>query len=96
LVLTLVVMKSSDLWVVMLCSLLKVIGHIRQTCRLDVLTACFMLVSFLAYFLALKMKVTYSSKTSVDFQQTSQPCIPEDRTLQRSDSYHSRIYKVDS
>jgi hypothetical protein len=31
----------------------------------------------------MKMKVTYSSETSVDFQRTTRCCIPEDRTLHK-------------
>jgi hypothetical protein len=44
------------------------------------IAACFMLVSCLAYFLTLKMEATGSSKTSVDFQQTTEHYIPEDIT----------------
>jgi hypothetical protein len=40
--------------------------------------ACFMLLSLLAYSSALNM-VTCSSETSVDFHQTTQHYIPEDR-----------------
>jgi hypothetical protein len=39
-----------------------------------------MLVSSLTYSSTLKMETTCSSKTLVDFQQTTQPCIPEDMT----------------
>jgi hypothetical protein len=46
---------------------------------------CLLLAScwffFLTYFLTLKMEVTYSSKTSVDFQQTTQLCMADDGTL---------------
>jgi hypothetical protein len=35
-------------------------------------SACFMLVSCLAYFLTLKMEVIYSSETSIDFHWTTQ------------------------
>jgi hypothetical protein len=41
-----------------------------------------MLVSCLAYSSALKMKAIYSSETSVDFQLTTRPYNPEDKTLQ--------------
>jgi hypothetical protein len=43
--------------------------------------ACFMWASSLAYSSTVKMEVAYSSKTSVDFQQTTLHYIPEDRTL---------------
>jgi hypothetical protein len=41
--------------------------------------ACFMLVC-LGYSSTLKMEVTGSSETSVDYHQTTQSYIPEDRT----------------
>jgi hypothetical protein len=43
--------------------------------------ACFMWASSLTYSLTLKMEVTCSSETSVDFQRTTWHYIPEDRTL---------------
>jgi hypothetical protein len=46
-----------------------------------VLAACFMLVSCLAYSLALKIEATYSCETSVLLQRTTRRCIPEDRTV---------------
>jgi hypothetical protein len=39
-------------------------------------------ISCLAYSSNLKMKVTYSSLTSAEFQQTTQHYIPKDTTLQ--------------
>jgi hypothetical protein len=45
---------------------------------ITLLAACCMLVSCLAYFLAQKMEVSCSSKTSVDFQWTTHRHIPED------------------
>jgi hypothetical protein len=45
------------------------------------LATCFVPVSCLAYTSTLKMEATYSSEMSVDFQQTTQPYNPEDRTL---------------
>jgi hypothetical protein len=42
---------------------------------------CFMLISCLAYPSTLKMEVTCSTETSVDFQRTTWRYIPEDRTL---------------
>jgi hypothetical protein len=44
------------------------------------IATCFMLVSCLAYFLTLKMETTGSSKTSVEFQQTTKHYIPDDIT----------------
>jgi hypothetical protein len=46
-----------------------------------VIGTCFFPVSSLAYSFTLKMEVSYSSETSVDFQRTIRHCIPEDRTL---------------
>jgi hypothetical protein len=65
-VLTAVVMKSSILW------------NITPPC----LSPAFTLVSCLAYSSTLKMEVTCSSETSVDFQLTTRRYIPEFRTLQ--------------
>jgi hypothetical protein len=44
------------------------------------LHAYFMLVSCLAYSSTLKMEVSCYSKTSVDFQRTTQRYIPKDRS----------------
>jgi hypothetical protein len=46
------------------------------------LTACFILVSCLAYSSTLRMEAKCSSKPSFDSQYTTQLCIPEDRTLE--------------
>jgi hypothetical protein len=48
-------------------------------------SSCFMLVSCLAYSLSLKMEVTCSTETSVDFQWTTHCYIPGDRTLHDND-----------
>jgi hypothetical protein len=45
------------------------------------LATCIMLVSCLASSSTLKMKVLYSSETSVDFQRTKRHYIPEDTIL---------------
>jgi hypothetical protein len=42
------------------------------------LVTCFMLDSSLAYSSTLKMKVTFCSKTSIDFQRRTRRYIPED------------------
>jgi hypothetical protein len=47
----------------------------------ELLAACFMLVSFLAYSSTLKLEGPCSSEASVDFHWTIRPYIPEDRTL---------------
>jgi hypothetical protein len=52
-----------------------------QEAMLVLLVICFILVSSLAYSLTLKMEVTCSSETSVDFQQTMQSYLSEDRIL---------------
>jgi hypothetical protein len=74
-VLTAVAMKSSIFWDITLCSPLKVSQHFGE------LLPVFMLVSCLAYCLALEIEATCSSEMLVDFQRTTQHCIPEDRTL---------------
>jgi hypothetical protein len=58
------------------------------------LATCFMLVSCLAYYLTLKIEVTYSSKTSVDFQWTTQHYIPEDRTAPLTLAVHLDSLKL--
>jgi hypothetical protein len=47
----------------------------------DMLAACFILVSCLAYSSTLKMETTCSSETSVDFHRTTLRYIPKHRTL---------------
>jgi hypothetical protein len=47
----------------------------------SLLTSCFMLVSYLAYYSILNMETIYSIETSVDFQFNTWNYIPEDRTL---------------
>jgi hypothetical protein len=49
--------------------------------QIAVLATCWMLISCLAYSLALKMEITYSSEILVNFQWTTWYYIPEDRTL---------------
>jgi hypothetical protein len=49
--------------------------HINWMCSV---AACFMLVSYLAYFSTLKMEATCSSVTSVDFQEATRRCALED------------------
>jgi hypothetical protein len=46
------------------------------------IVVCFMLVSSFAYSSALKIQGTCCSQTSVDFQLSTQHCVPEDRMLQ--------------
>jgi hypothetical protein len=77
----------------MLCSLLKVSRHFGGMYRLHlqgrkisqartrVLATCFHAGSCLSYSLTQKMEAIYSSETSVDFQWTTQHCIPEGSTL---------------
>jgi hypothetical protein len=56
-------------------SLLKVNQHFKGN-KLPAFT----LVSCLTYSMTLKMEATYSSKTSVDSEQTTQHYAPEDMT----------------
>lgn len=76
------------IWDIALCSPLKVTGHFREhvssVFRVRGLSACHLLSHWsfaLAYSSALKMEATYSSETRVEFQWTTWPCIPEDRSL---------------
>jgi hypothetical protein len=63
--------------------------QIPEDCNLcnTLLAACFMLVSFFAYSLTLKMEATCSSKIPVDFSLSKHCYIPENRVL------HSRCCK---
>jgi hypothetical protein len=54
---------------------------LKSASVLALLDAYFMLISYVAYSLALKMEVTCSSEMLLDFQQTIQLYIPEDGTL---------------
>jgi hypothetical protein len=80
-VLTAVVMKSSVFWDITPCSLLKVnellggtspsSGLNNKPIKKQQLDNCFTHVSCFAYSYTLKMEVTCSSKTSVNFQCTT-------------------------
>jgi hypothetical protein len=65
--------------------------------RREVLATCFTLVSCLAYSSTLKMEVTCSSETSVDFQRTTQRYIPKDRNIHnhRCEDFKSYILTED-
>jgi hypothetical protein len=52
------------------------------------------LVCCLAYFSTLEMEVTWSSEMSVDFQQTMQCYIPEDRNLHNYLCENCRSYSI--
>jgi hypothetical protein len=100
-VLAAVVMKSSDLWDIMPCSLLKVSWHFRETCCLHLrgqsralIATCFTLISSLAYSLTLKMKATCSSKTLVDFQRTTRCYSPEDKAHQKYSQNSSSFWMI--
>jgi hypothetical protein len=73
----------------MQCSLVKVSWSFGGTHHLH-LAACFMIVACFNYSLILKMDPTFSSKMSVDFHQTTQCYIPENRTLP---SHHCKNLK---
>jgi hypothetical protein len=66
-VLAAVVMKRFLFWYITPCIPLKVIRRLKQVVA----------VSCLAYSSTLKMDVTFSSETSVDFQRTTLSYIPE-------------------
>jgi hypothetical protein len=67
------------------CNPLKVSRRLGTARRLHLqgskISQANMLVSFLAYSSTLEMEVTCSYETSVDFQLTTRPYIPEDGTL---------------
>jgi hypothetical protein len=50
---------------------------------LDCLPHAFTLISYSAYSSTLKIEAICSSETPVDFERTTQRCIPEDRTLHK-------------
>jgi hypothetical protein len=100
--------KSSTFLDIMLCSLLKVNQCFRGTCCLHLhdqkisqarnqlcLPSDFMLVSYLAYSLTLKMEATSSSEMWADFQQqTTWRYIPEDKTLHNHCCENLESYKT--
>jgi hypothetical protein len=98
-ILTVVVMKSTIIWDIMPCSLLKVTRHFGGTYRLHPQGRRISpvrnqhesrwqaeLVSCSAHCSTLKMEAICSSETPVDFQRTTQHYIPEDSTLQDIES----------
>jgi hypothetical protein len=73
--------KSSIYWNITPCSQGKVNRRFIGTYSLHVhLAACFMLVSRLVSFSAIKIGAICSTETSVDFHRTKRRYIPEDRT----------------
>jgi hypothetical protein len=54
---------------------------------------CFTLVSCLAYSSTLKVEATCSFETSVDFQKTTRPYIPEDGTIHNQRCENLKSYK---
>jgi hypothetical protein len=74
------VMKAYIFWNITPCSPLKVNRPFGGTSR-DLLVICLMLVFCLAYFSTLRMEMTCSSETSIDFQRTTLHYVPEDRAL---------------
>jgi hypothetical protein len=88
-VLTAVGMKSYIFWDITPFNPLKVNRGFGGTCRFHLhLSLAFTQVSYLGYFSTLKMEATCYSKTSVDFQKTTQRFIPEDRTPK----FHFRVH----
>jgi hypothetical protein len=83
--------RSEDYEDIMPCSQLKINRRFERTCRLVLLATCFMLISCLAYFSTLKMEITSSSETSVDFQRTTWHCIPE-QPLREPQILHVVLY----
>jgi hypothetical protein len=54
-----------------------------------VFVSCFMLVSRLAYSSTLRLEATNSSENSVDFQRTTQRCMPEECSRPKSNKNNS-------
>jgi hypothetical protein len=82
------VMKSCIFWDITSCNPLKVSQRFGATCRFHFqgrrISRCEAgSKQSLAYSLTQKMQVTYSSKTSIEFQRTKQRFVPEDGTLFR-------------
>jgi hypothetical protein len=78
------VFSVTTLWGITPCSPLKVNRRFRGTCRLHLVQSfppTFTLVFSLAYSSALKMELTCSSETSIDYQRTTRRYIPEDINL---------------
>jgi hypothetical protein len=99
--------KSSVFWDITPCSPLKVdrcfggTSHlhfqgrrIRQARNQSEAGRKQILVSFLAYYSTLKMEVTCSSETLIDFQRTTRPYIPEERTLHNHRCEELKSYKL--
>jgi hypothetical protein len=62
------IIRDSIFWAISPYSPLKVNRHFGETCLQSLLATCFTLASGLAYSSTLKMEATYSSETSIDFQ----------------------------
>jgi hypothetical protein len=87
--------KNSVFWDITRCSSVKIYQGLEGTYRLHLqgqrtsqarnqqprLAACFVLVSCFDYSSTLKLGPICSSQTSVDFQRTTSPYIPEKRSL---------------
>jgi hypothetical protein len=89
--------KSSIFWDIMPCSPLKVNLLFGGACpfifRLC-LPPAFTLVSCSVPSLTSKMEATCSPRTLVDFQQTTQRYVPEDRTLHNHQCENTKSYFV--
>jgi hypothetical protein len=57
---------------------------VKELASKQLLVACFLLVTYLAYSLTLKTEAIHSSETSVHFYRTTQHLIPEDSTFHHS------------
>jgi hypothetical protein len=96
-VLTAVVLKSTVVWDVTQCSLLKINSGFEGTYRLHLQgrrisgarnrreNRCPLLATYFharAYSSTLKMEAIYTPETSIDFQRATRRYIPKDTTLQ--------------
>jgi hypothetical protein len=103
-------MKSSIFWDIMSCKISRRLGGVRRLClqcrrtnearnqpEYDSkvpLPNCFMLLSCLAYYLALNMEATYSSETSVNFQWTTRRSLLKDGNLHSPRCENRKSYDI--
>jgi hypothetical protein len=91
--------KPEEFWNITPCSQVKANRRFSGTYHLhlqDLFVACVMLVSYVAYYLILKMKTKCLSETSINFHRTTLRYIPEDKAFHshRCENLASSMFKV--